>query len=55
MLALIAAFILLLVAFGVNVSNLNLFDLALALWAAHFAFQIAIPLGRGRGYSRRRP
>jgi hypothetical protein len=55
MLALIAAFILLLVAFGAHVSSVNLFDLALALWAAHFAFEIAIPVARGRRSYRRRP
>jgi hypothetical protein len=49
MLALIAAILLLLVALGVNADAIDLFNLALAFWAAHFAFAIALPWGRGRG------
>jgi hypothetical protein len=43
MLALIAAILLLLVALGVETDAIDLFMLALAFWAAHFAFAIGLP------------
>jgi hypothetical protein len=43
MLALIAAILLGLTAFGVDWDKVDLFMLALAFWAAHFAFAIGIP------------
>jgi hypothetical protein len=51
MLALIAAILLLLTAFGVDVDAINLFNLALAFWAAHFAFEVGLPWGRRAGGS----
>jgi hypothetical protein len=38
MLAVLAAFLIALHAFGVHASGVNLFELGLALWALHFAF-----------------
>jgi hypothetical protein len=47
MLALIAAVLLILLAFGVDhFGAVSVFYLALAFWAAHFAFAIAVPLPR---------
>jgi hypothetical protein len=43
MLALVAAILLLLVALGIDTDAIDLFNLALAFWAAHFAFAIGIP------------
>lgn len=43
MLALVAAILLLLVALGVDAETVDLFILALAFWAGHFAFAIAMP------------
>lgn len=46
MLALIAAALLLLAAFGVDLGKVDIFLLALAFWAAHFAFAIGVPWPR---------
>ena len=46
MLALIAAVLFLLAAFGVRLGEVSIFYLALACWAAHFAFALAIPWPR---------
>ncbi|MCI0690151.1 MAG: hypothetical protein L0Y54_23370 [Sporichthyaceae bacterium] len=43
MLALIAAILIALFAFGVDLEDINLFHLGLAFWAAHFAFGIPWP------------
>jgi len=43
MLALIAAILIALYAFGVDLDDINLFYLGLAFWAAHFAFGIPWP------------
>lgn len=47
MLALAAAILLGLSAFGVDPDAVDLFILGLALWAAHFAFELAVPGRRG--------
>ncbi len=44
MLAVLAAFLIALHAFGVHPSGVNLFELGLALWALHFAFDYMPPL-----------
>jgi hypothetical protein len=46
MLALIAAILLLLVAFDVDTDKVDLFMLALAFWAGHFAVAIGLPWPR---------
>jgi hypothetical protein len=46
MLALIAAAIVLLAAFGVDLGRVNELYLALAFFFAHFAFAIAVPWPR---------
>jgi hypothetical protein len=46
MLALIAAILLMLIAFGVKTDDVDLFLLALAFWAAHFAFAVPLPWPR---------
>lgn len=46
MLALIAAALILLNAFGVDWDEVDIFKLGLAFWAAHFAFAIGIPWSR---------
>jgi hypothetical protein len=38
MLAILAAFLIALHAFGVRTGTVNLFELGLSLWALHFAF-----------------
>lgn len=43
MFALIAAIILFLAAFGVGIGGINLVWLALAFWALHFAWSVALP------------
>ncbi len=47
MLAMIAAFLLVLDAFGIDhLGNADVFFLALAFWAAHFAFALPVPWPR---------
>jgi hypothetical protein len=46
MLALIAAALLLLAAFGIDFGKVDLLLLGLAFWAAHFAVGIALPWPR---------
>lgn len=47
MLALIAAFLFALAAFDVDLGKVDIFYLALAFWACHFAFAVPIPWRRG--------
>lgn len=42
MLALLGAFLFILVAFGVASETVSLFYLGLAFWAAHFAFPVVL-------------
>jgi hypothetical protein len=43
MLALIAAFLIALAAFGVDFGKVDLFLLGLAFWAAHFGVAVPVP------------
>jgi hypothetical protein len=46
MLAIIAAFLIALAAFGVDLNGVDLFMLGLAFWALHFGIAIAVPSWR---------